>query len=62
MTGRQLIEYIQKWGLEDCPVEVQYRDEFGYLYGTDTDIETTIIEPGKYVKYAGCVNYKRLVL
>lgn len=61
MTGRELIEYIKKWELEDCKVEVQCRDEGGYYYGTD-DLEPVIIEPNQMFKYSGLKNYKRLVI
>ena len=61
MTGRELIELIQNLKLEDCQVEVQCRDEGGYYYGTD-NIEPEIIEPNQITKYAGCKNYKRLIL
>ena len=46
MTGKELIKYIEIWGLEDCPIEVQYRDDGGCYYGTDHDIEPTIIKRG----------------
>lgn len=62
MTGKELIKYIEIWGLEDCPIEVQYRDDGGCYYGTDHDIEPTIIEAEQTTKYAGCVNYRRLLL
>lgn len=61
MTGKDLIEYIQKWGLEDYKIEVQLRDEGGYYYGTD-EVEPHIIEAGENSKYAMCKDYNRLVL
>lgn len=62
MTGRELINYIEKWELEDCKIEVQYRDDGGCYYGTDKEIEPTIVEANADIKYAGCVGYKRLIL
>ena len=61
MTGRELIKYIEAWGLEDCQIEMQCRDEGGYYYGTDR-LEPIIVEPNQPTKYAGCVGYKRLIL
>lgn len=62
MTGKQLIEYIEKWKLEDCQIEVQYRDEGGLYFGTDSYIEPFICEPGQKCKYAGVSEHKRLIL
>ena len=62
MTGREFIEYIQKWGLEDYKIEVQYRDEGGCYYGTDKETEPRIVEAGDELKYAGRENYNRIVI
>lgn len=61
MTGRELIAYIEKWELEDCQIEMQCRDGGGYYYGTEP-LEPTIVEANQPTRYAGCVNYKRLLL
>lgn len=61
MTGRELIAYIEKWGLEDCQIEMQFRDGGGYYYGTDLP-DPIIVEANQTTQYAGCVNYKRLLL
>lgn len=61
MTGKELIDFIHRHGLENHPVEIQYRDDGGYYYGTD-DPEPEAIEAGQPRKYAGCADYKRLIL
>lgn len=62
MTGEDLIKFIKAYGLEDCQVEVQYRDDGGCYHGTDPDIIPLIIEAGVNLGYAGCADHKRLVL
>lgn len=61
MTGRELIEFIQYWKLEDCEVEVQYRDDGGCYFGTDAPM-LQIAEAGISAKYDECKDYKRLIL
>ena len=62
MTGRELVKYIEKWGLEDYRIEVQYRDDGGCYYGTDDYVEPLIVEVNTPTKYAGCVEYGRVIL
>lgn len=35
MTGKELIKWLQDNNALDLPIEVAYRDEGGYHYGTD---------------------------
>lgn len=62
MTGRELIDYIYQWGLEDSVIEVQYRDDGGCYYGTDKEVEPTVVKAGTAMKYAGCADYDRVIL
>ena len=62
MTCKELIKFIQKNGLEDYVVQVQYRDDGGYYQGTDDRLDLCIAKAGTVVKYAGCEDSDRLIL
>jgi len=62
MTGRELIEYIQRHKLEDCVVEVQYRDDGGYYFGTDPEPILYKIEALEDDRWAYTMPFDRLIL
>ena len=62
MTGRELIEYIQRKHLEDCVVEVQYRDDGGYYFGTDPEPILYKIEALEDDRWAYTMPFDRLIL
>lgn len=43
MTPKDLYEWAVEHGVEDCDIEIQYRDDGGYYYGT-TDVTFDEIE------------------
>ena len=62
MTGKELIEYIQKRGLEDHVIAIQYGDSGGYYYGTNEDIEPLIVKANKRCLFDDTKDYDRLIL
>lgn len=62
MTGGELIKYIQWHHLEDCVIEVQYRDDGGYYFGTDPEPVLCKIEAFKDDRWTYTVPFDRLIL
>lgn len=62
MTGKELIKWIEDNHAQDYEIEIVYRDEGGYYYGSDNRLELEIVKSGQYSNSVGQTNYDRILL
>ena len=62
MTGQELIDWIKTNHAENAIVEVAYRDDGGFYYGTDKNIDPLIVGKNVRLRYIGKEDYERLIL
>ena len=62
MTGGELIKYIQRHHLENHVIEIQYRDDGGFYYGTDYEPLLYEIQAFEDSNYRDAELFDRLIL
>ena len=62
MTGGELVKYIQRHHLENHVIEIQYRDDDGFYYGTDWEPLLCEIQAFEDSNYRDAELFDRLIL
>lgn len=62
MTGKELIKWIEDNHAEDYEIEIVYRDDGGYYYGSDDTLELEIVKAGQYSNSVDPKYHDRILL